>query len=461
MDFYQKNPLTLRKLLAKRQNPCAQIFKQQPSNPTNPPKTQVNPQKKTVPTKKKTEAPSKKTLSPQKTQNNPQIIFTSPLTDDLSTSPFLPNDCPLFIQKSTTESTDCEGSVDSFEPLQKKVKTSTVENIPKKTSFDEESDRSTVCDTHSEGSPYTEAHDFIKSPSLEPQTSKDAPFMKLDDEIPLKVESPFHSLSSDEDIFLFVKAQSQKVQINESYLSSNDGLFQSKEKIKCEFRHRYRFSSGVKQGSCSKCCELLHKCQQFAKENGGLCFNDKFEETIHYSCSKGHRWSVNHKYFDAGWCSTCVQEEKDYLRKKCEEERLKREKIEEEYQKKLFEEARQKAMENITCQGTYTEENVLAYFQKIDLEVENLAKEDANKFMSHKDETINVSYYQTVQVYKVLIMPEYVLEKYMMSLNSEVLKCEFRRMAKLIHPDKNKHPNAGQAFQKIHKVYECVVGRFE
>lgn len=48
-----------------------------------------------------------------------------------------------------------------------------------------------------------------------------------------------------------------------------------------------------------------------------------------------------------------------------------------------------------------------------------------------------------------------------MSLSPEILKSEFRRMAKLLHPDKNGHPNAGKAFQKVHKVYESVVGRYE
>jgi len=48
-----------------------------------------------------------------------------------------------------------------------------------------------------------------------------------------------------------------------------------------------------------------------------------------------------------------------------------------------------------------------------------------------------------------------------MNLKGEALKGEFRRLAKLIHPDKNKHPKAGAAFQKIHKLYEQAVERLE
>jgi len=58
-------------------------------------------------------------------------------------------------------------------------------------------------------------------------------------------------------------------------------------------------------------------------------------------------------------------------------------------------------------------------------------------------------------------MPEEILRSYMLNLKGEALKSEFRRLAKLIHPDKNKHPKAGAAFQKIHKLYEQAVERLE
>jgi len=58
-------------------------------------------------------------------------------------------------------------------------------------------------------------------------------------------------------------------------------------------------------------------------------------------------------------------------------------------------------------------------------------------------------------------MPEEVLKSYMLNLKVDAMKSEFRRLAKLIHPDKNKHPKAGAAFQKIHKLYEQAVERLE
>lgn len=163
------------------------------------------------------------------------------------------------------------------------------------------------------------------------------------------------------------------------------------------------------------------------------------------------------------------QGRKTKYEKKCEEERAQREKEEEEYQRKLFEEAKRKAMEDQQntnnmrrpSQNTYSAQAILEYFQKVDYEVEKLAQKYSVEFMSRKEFTGDVSYQQILQVYKILIMPEEILQNYMASLNSETLKSEFRRFAKIIHPDKNKHPQAGTAFQKIYKVYEAALARIE
>jgi hypothetical protein len=82
----------------------------------------------------------------------------------------------------------------------------------------------------------------------------------------------------------------------------------------------------------------------------------------------------------------------------------------------------------------------------MDFEIQKLAEKHTGEFMSQKDFAGDISYQQILQVYKILIMPEQILQNYMMSLNAEMLKNEFRRIAKIIHPDKNRHPKAGGAF---------------
>lgn len=156
------------------------------------------------------------------------------------------------------------------------------------------------------------------------------------------------------------------------------------------------------------------------------------------------------------------------MRKKCEEEMAKRQKNEEENQKRLFEEARREATSNFAKpqqgsinQGFYHPQSVIEYFQRMDFEIEKLAQKYTVEFMSQQECAGQLTYQQILQVYKILIMPQEILQNYMYSLNPDMLKSEFRRFAKIIHPDKNKHPQAGAAFQKIYKVYEAALGRIE
>ena len=59
-----------------------------------------------------------------------------------------------------------------------------------------------------------------------------------------------------------------------------------------------------------------------------------------------------------------------------------------------------------------------------------------------------------IETYKLLIFPENTFKEYLRSLGVDSLRKEFRKLAMLIHPDKNSHPHAKIAFQKL---YNCFV----
>jgi len=143
-----------------------------------------------------------------------------------------------------------------------------------------------------------------------------------------------------------------------------------------------------------------------------------------------------------------------------------KQKEDEEKQQRLFEEAKKKAaMSNLIGSVRQSSMNssipLAEYYRKMDNDIEILAKKYTTEFMSSKDFVGQCEYQQILQVYKVLIMPEEIFNSYMLNLSMEAIKAEFRRLAKLIHPDKNKHPKSGLAFQKIHRVYEAVSGKLE
>ena len=408
MDLYPKNPATLRKLLAKRQNPCTQIFKsQQLSNTTNQPKTTVNSSERSLPNAQNSKACyTSQNLTPK------SKISPKNFSQKQSTPKFSPN-----IQKAVQKNSPAaDNDVDAFEKIEKKVKTTNTEPRSRRTSFDDEkdeTDHSTTCDAHSEGNTTNEATDFFWSPLLSAEPSKDPVILTLDDdEEPSKSEGLIHIISPTENVSTFMKAQSQAEMLGGCCLSRNcspNGKF----KFRCQFRHQWEMTvEELERKWCSKCDSILKKCKAFAMENGGKCLNDKLDETIHFSCCQGHQWTTSHRSFDSKWCNTCAQEEKDNLRRKCEEHRRKREKDEEEYQKKLFEEAKKKVMENILNQGM-SEEDILSYFQKVDAEIEGLAKEATVKFMSDNETCQNISFQQALQVNKIMLMPEHILEKYM------------------------------------------------
>ena len=467
MDIYQQNPTTLRRLLNKRQNPCTQIFKTQPLNPTNGPNSTINLARNNV----------------TAAQDNRNFNFTtqdSTLTNNLPnnmTTQFNSQTTENFSQNTTgnstipTEDDDEDGDCQDFEIVQKKIKTSMVSTQDKTNSrrpsceeYKEENDHSTSCETHSEVYHINETGDFLLSPQHSFQSSKETTELKLDDDEVLQNDILNH-LS----------------QVHSQEEADVSRLAHSKAKSNCKINHQCE--PDISTGACPRCESLLGECKEFAKKNGGLCLNRQYDESVVYECQKGHRWSLNHRNARRRWCAQCAKEERAFLKKKCEQEKVEREKQEEECQQKLFEEAKKKAMkENAPQSNQFQGGNsshqrpmsALEYFQRIDFEIETLAKKYTVEFMSQKDFTGNVTYQQSLQVYKIIIMPDEILQSYMyfislnqnsyptrFNLNSDTLRSEFRRMAKIIHPDKNKHPQAANAFKKVYGVYEAALSRLE
>lgn len=471
MDLYQKNPNTLRRLLNKRQNPCTQIFKQQPSISTSVPMSAMDLQGNG--------------FSTAQEYNQPDFIIEDSTETTISSNMFSQSQIPT---QPSQESTPAPKSVQSpsrmeeddddellLDKVQKKIKTTT--NFPqgfrsqRSCGFEEEkeqSEHSTTCEVHSEvNTASNETGDGLLSPSVDSNyCSKENSDIRLDE----NGDSPIRS-----NLIQINLTPEEEASVFDQQGSENANACQ-KTKIRCKLNHAYEVEVGSEaKHSCPRCTELLDECKAFAKKNEGSCLNEEYDETIRYRCTRGHCWSLNHKNARRRWCAQCAKDQRNLLKKKCEEEKAEREKQEEECQKKLFEEARKKAagaesghqsfrpsgMNNNAAGSQQRGMSTLEYFQRVDYEIETLAKKYTINFMSQKEFDGSIHHQQILQVYKIMIMPEEILQTYMFSLNADTLRSEFRRMAKIIHPDKNKHPQAGNAFQKIYKVYEIAQSRFE
>jgi hypothetical protein len=62
--------------------------------------------------------------------------------------------------------------------------------------------------------------------------------------------------------------------------------------------------------------------------------------------------------------------------------------------------------------------------------------------------------FQLEEMFKVLVLPEETLEEFFRNMSQPTLKKEFKKMALLLHPDKNEVPYSKIAFQKVFSIYE-------
>ena len=62
--------------------------------------------------------------------------------------------------------------------------------------------------------------------------------------------------------------------------------------------------------------------------------------------------------------------------------------------------------------------------------------------------------FQMEEMFKILIIPDQILEEYFLQMKPVELKRGFKSLALLLHPDKNAAAYAKVAFQKVFSIYE-------
>lgn len=212
---------------------------------------------------------------------------------------------------------------------------------------------------------------------------------------------------------------------------------------------------------CLKCRNFLRKTEQRAKKMNSTVISSHLNMGfVEIRCQNNHTFTVQYtKNHNKTWCEECKaealreQETQNKDREMTEEQRKLRE------QRRLFEESYkyvQQKQQRVN-QAFYSSEEAY-YFDQVMKQVCTYAKAKMEREMSNdefKGETTPVEIYN---VYKIIYMPFQVLIKTLQmnraQVASGVQKCMYKQMALLLHPDKNKHVMAKEAFQKLGQAYE-------
>jgi len=260
------------------------------------------------------------------------------------------------------------------------------------------------------------------------------------------------SPSQDDNLFelndLYKNNSSPAFEFEQCFKAGENYSCNSEIKTMCKLGHRLgRMSNGT--ADCYLCRSVLANIKHYAEEKGGKLVSTTLYSEVYLSCEFNHEWSVCYKKATKSWCKDCKVKRKQVLKEmiQAEDERIQAErKIKQE---KLFEDVRKRVQQNDECKKK--EMNVeLENFNIILEEITRMASKYAREFCQ-KNET--AEYDQILLLYQTLILPDKCLATYLNSLSKAQLRQEFRRYTILLHPDKNNHPKAKQAFQKAYSLF--------
>jgi len=232
--------------------------------------------------------------------------------------------------------------------------------------------------------------------------------------------------------------------------------------LKCPEEHNVhiKYKDELKKLECKKCRKRLMKCVQFAELNNGKVKNESFNPVITYECEKGHQWKCKYgKSAFNHWCPHCerlIQEERKRVLEQ-EAENARQEAIREQNAK--LEEARRR-MEEDQAKATnyqalfYQWESPLQSKNLTDASVNQLSKELAEKYLRENACSLMINFEDIFLVYKILITAKEILIAKLRIVPIQELCSFYRKCAAKLHPDKNRHPRASEAFQKLTECYK-------
>lgn len=221
----------------------------------------------------------------------------------------------------------------------------------------------------------------------------------------------------------------------------------------CSQNHRSVVLGGETAPTCQTCVSVLGSIQRFAQSRGGRVTNSVLGPSVTLECGLGHQWDVPYQKATKSWCKECKVKRRQVLKTILEEENARVEAERKQRQNQLLEEARLSYLADLRKEkeGLKAEQDT---FKIVFDEMTRLASKFAREYCQ-KDSQADFN--QILVLYQTLIMPEKTLDAYFKRMTNEDLKKEFRRYTILLHPDKNSHPKAKQAFQKAYALIRSLL----
>lgn len=202
----------------------------------------------------------------------------------------------------------------------------------------------------------------------------------------------------------------------------------------CALGHTWK-SNRVLRGKewCRKCGNKLRKAQQWAAEHGGQLLSTIVEQTVTFCCAQGHQWTEDiERYMNRKWCKDCRTHSKVQAKAQAKLDEETQQRARELLQQQLFQQARQ-------AQGPASPaEKSLAYLQSAGA---------------------SGSYEEALSVYSLISMSQedLVATCFKQCESRDQVTRRFRLLARTVHPDKNRHPQAQEAFVALMRGYSQVV----
>lgn len=247
------------------------------------------------------------------------------------------------------------------------------------------------------------------------------------------------------------------IQLARSIAEQNEGYCLSETcenctlplEFKCKMGHIWRSSEVLSSGSwCTKCKNLLIRAQHYASCFGGTCTTKLYNILLDFKCKNGHEWKADAtRYMNQQWCKECSLQEKSKKRGQVLSEIHQEENELLKIQEILFQQAKDKLSSDPVKVPLNNEENS-----------DTLAEDMTKNFIQGLGQCDQRTIEQVSCVYKVICSSESsIRNKYFYGKSKDQITGCFRQFARNLHPDKNKHPYAGEAFQRISALYAAAM----